>query len=149
MATEACPRSSWTNFGCAFWTFWNRSDAQVWRRSWKVICGSPACFRSGAKDRWRRLDRLIGPQVFGGEDEPLVPVEVSQTAHVLDLACQVPSQNFPSLWRHAHGALAILGLGLVCTVFWPSSTLTGATGGFGAVQGNKMTWLDPRREENG
>src|SRR5215210_3264882 len=35
MATLACPRRSWTNLG---WTFlWNSSEAQVCRRSLKVI----------------------------------------------------------------------------------------------------------------
>ena len=51
MVTEACPGNSCTDFGWIF--LWKRSDAQVCRRSWKVIWGKPACFRSGTKDRWR------------------------------------------------------------------------------------------------
>jgi hypothetical protein len=49
IATEECPSNSWRSFG---WTFlWNRSDAQVCPRSWKVIWGRSARLRSGVKDR--------------------------------------------------------------------------------------------------
>jgi hypothetical protein len=45
IATLACPRCSWMNLGWTF--FWNRSEAQVWRRSWKVMGGDPRA--SGAQ----------------------------------------------------------------------------------------------------
>src|SRR5215210_5234989 len=44
MMMGACPRISWTNLGWMF--LWNRSEAQVCRRSWKVIPGSPVLFPS-------------------------------------------------------------------------------------------------------
>jgi len=68
MATEAWPRSSWTNFR---WTFLeNRSEAQVWRRSWKDICGRSARLRSDAKDRWRRLEGLMRPPLLLAKTRP-------------------------------------------------------------------------------
>ena len=59
MATEACPSSSWTNFGWMF--LWNSSEAQVCRRSWKVMRGRSAFLSSGAKERLRRLEGLMMP----------------------------------------------------------------------------------------
>ena len=54
----ACPNSSWTYFGCTLRL--SSSVAQVCRRSWKRIGGTPARFRSGANDRSRRLLGFIG-----------------------------------------------------------------------------------------
>ena len=45
-------------------------DAAVWRRSWKVICGRPARFRSGAKDRWRRFEGLMKPPPSPAKTRP-------------------------------------------------------------------------------
>src|SRR5215210_8740812 len=57
MATVACPRSSWTSLG---WVPCESSKvAQVCRRSWKQMSGSPARLRRGLKERLRRFEGLM------------------------------------------------------------------------------------------
>src|SRR5215207_630504 len=58
MEMVAWPKSSWTNFE---WTpFLSSKVAQVCRRSWKRLLGSPARSRRGLKERLWRLWRLMG-----------------------------------------------------------------------------------------
>jgi hypothetical protein len=57
MLTEACPSISDTTLGLT--SFESKRVAQVWRRSWNLICGSLARFRSDANDRLRRLVGLM------------------------------------------------------------------------------------------
>jgi hypothetical protein len=62
---EACPSISETTLGLT--SFESSSVAQVWRRSWKRIGGRPAFFRSGLKERLRKLEGLM-----------IVPVSVAK-----------------------------------------------------------------------
>jgi hypothetical protein len=80
----ACPRSSWTYFGCL--PAMRSIVAQVWPRSWSLMGGSPALFNRGLKWRPRRLVALM-----------VVPVMVGKTRL---LSCQrVPIPSLSSFWQ--------------------------------------------------
>ena len=92
MATEACPNSSCTNFGWMF--FWNRRDAQVCRRSWKVILGKSARFRRGTKDCWRKLDGLMRLPLSLAKSRPRYWYRPPALSFFLCLPCPVATLGF-------------------------------------------------------
>ena len=64
----ACPSSSCTTFACS--PFDSRMVAHVWRRSWNLICGSPAFVSSGLKERCVRLWRFRGVPIYVANTRP-------------------------------------------------------------------------------
>ncbi len=109
IATEAWPKSSWTNFGCTF--LWKRSEAQVCRRSWKVMGESRL-----------RQERREGPlaQVGGvdevadlpGEDEAPVLVDAARLKLRFVLPRPVAPEGFDGAGGEPDGPAALLRLRL-------------------------------------
>ncbi len=91
----------------------SKSVAHVCRRSWKRVSAErPACFRSRAKERLRRFEGLIMRANLVGEDKAAGLVEGAQPIHLLHLALQVALEGCYGARGEAHGAAALLGLGL-------------------------------------
>src|SRR5215203_959475 len=99
METPASPNSSCTNLGWTF--FWNRREAHVWRRSWKLICGRSARFRSGTNDRGRRFEGLMR--------SPLSPANTSPES---SYSVALREDSGPAAGQPAEAILAALKCGL-------------------------------------
>lgn len=86
-----CPSISETTFGLTFLP--SRSVAQVCLRSWNRMVGRAALMRSGAKDRFLRLEGCKSAPLWVAKTRPPILVQVAEALHIIQPALEMSAER--------------------------------------------------------